>query len=238
VTPFQFIVFCDYLKNHETVRISSFKFKISVPTYRKIVSRVMLILSKSEDFHSYLNKDFRFLDKSLTLPRIDGSFFQIFSLVDGFACLINRPQEDFRLYYSRKESDYCVRYQLWVSLSGRILDIFGPLPGTNNDINLLDQSNLLDNLLPNEYILCDGIYSSRNHTVTTLHSQNLPDGPIREMNQRLCALRAAVEQAIGRLRNFSYTRDRNRRYNSFYHSCCLRIIAIFLNCNQIYKDEI
>jgi len=196
------------------------------------------ILIHSKDFLGYLSEEYRCLDSSLLIqvPGLkDG--IRVNSIVDGFSCDIQRPSENFKDFYSGKEKDYVVRYQIWTSLNGRILSLFGPMAGASNDLSLIDASGLISHLNNLEYVLSDGIYKARDHMLVTKHSQNLPEGPTKELNREFCARRAVVEQTIHKIKVFKYASERSRKYKPSYHGCFLKIIAILVNFNQIYADN-
>jgi len=186
----------------------------------------------SDLFSICLDLNNRYEEDSMMLIDPQGRDIIIYSVIDGFPCYIQRPFIDNKLYYSGKEHAYVLRYQLLVTLTGKILSIFGPLGGSNNDLSLLDNSKMLSYVDENEYILGDGIYESRPHFLITKHTQNLQTEEEKKWNQELTSRRSIVENTIAKIKVFQMASVVYRGKDYVEHGEYVRLICCIVNLNK------
>ena len=70
----------------------------------------------------------------------------IYAFIDGSKHMMCRPTKDQEVVYSGHKRGHCCNWQALVSPDGLILSLFGPLPGSVNDITMLSDSKLINRL--------------------------------------------------------------------------------------------
>jgi len=218
-------MFFNYLKCYFTIRVAAQFWKVSEPTYQSIILKFIDYFMKCPAYDNIKWENRKNGDKIYFLPAL-----YIQSIIDGFCCRIINPQGHTNEYYSGKEKDFSLRYLLGINLKGKIIFLYGGEPGSNNDLNLFDKSNLINSIDENEFILGDGGFRGRVNFVVTQHTQNLEEGTLeRLVNTALCSRRAMVEQIIQRIRVFGIAKERYRGKNFGQHSIIIKIICNLVN---------
>jgi hypothetical protein len=145
-------------------------------------------------------------------------------VIDSFEQRVQRPRDRDEAdgYYSGKKQQHTLKSQVAVDeTTGQVVDISDSVPGPTADMNLLEQSRLLDRLPPGVGGIGDLAYVG----IDTLHPDGLGASPRRKprgkprppqdgaYNTAFSRRRIIVENTIGRMRRYpSITQtDRNHR---------------------------
>jgi len=192
--PEYLLMWLDHCKNYAVDRNGYTHWKLNLSDWKIVIKRTTENLAKSEEIKSYVDLENRYQNPILIFENKPMKL-----VVDGFAVLINSTD---KTYLSGKENDFVYRYLLAVTFLGRICFYFGPYKGASNDLNVLDDSELLDNIDDDEYVLGDGIYQAREKMVHTVHINDFMTEDEKLKWRTLSAYRSIVEQVIQQLKIF------------------------------------
>jgi len=221
------LMWLDHCKNYVVNRNAYTHWKLSLTEWKNVITRTTTNLAKSEEIRSFIDFDIRFLHPALKFQNKI-----MYMVIDGFPVYIKSTNSD---YYSGKEEDHVYRYLIAVSFIGRIVYFFGPYRGASNDLNVLDDSELLNDLNDNEYVLGDGIYRAREKMVHTEHINDFMTEDEKIKWRALSAFRAIVEQTIQKLKIFNVIGGRWRSKDEKLHGIIMGILCSIVNMNQILK---
>jgi hypothetical protein len=132
----------------------------------------------------------------------------LWGFIDGTIRKICRPSKNQRIYYSGHKRCHCLRYQNVTTPDGLISSFYGPLPGSNNDLNILDDSGLSDIMrrhCPDFHLYGDAAYASRGPQFITAFIP--PSNEIeRTINTVMNSYRTEVEHSFAVVNNsFAYS---------------------------------
>jgi len=147
-------------------------------------------------------------------------------VLDATECPIQRPHHWYvqSLYYSGKKKRHTIKYEIGIHLlTGRIVWIAGPIPGSTHDITLCRRSGILTMLLPGEFIMADKGYIGEAQIITPFKT---PTTTQKLFNSQLGQLRVIVENTYGRVKHFrclkhEWTHDLSLHPLTFYFICQL-----------------
>jgi len=221
------LMWLDHCKNYAVNRNAYTHWKLNLTDWKNVITRTTTNLAKSEEIRSFVDLDVRFLHPALKFQNKI-----MYMVIDGFPVYIKSTDLD---DYSGKEKDKVYRYLLAVTFIGRIVFYFGPFRGASNDLNVLDDSELLDNLNDDEYVLGDGIYQAREKMIHTVHINDFMTEDEKIKWKMLAAYRSIVEQTIQKLKIFNIIGGRWRSKDAKLHGTIMGILCSIVNMNQILK---
>lgn len=155
-------------------------------------------------------------------------------LIDSREQRIRRPtgEEKQRPYYSGKKKAHTMKMQASVSLEGRVQAVSESVPGSTSDLELLDQSEVVERLGEDEAAVLDKGYVGveKRHPTHTFYlpRKKPPKGELSpaeaSYNSTLSEVRIAVEHFFGRMSYFGAVTQvfRHRRHR---HSGVVRVVA-------------
>jgi hypothetical protein len=159
-------------------------------------------------------------------------------LIDSREQRIRRPsgQEKQRPYYSGKKKAHTLKMQAAVSVEGVVQAVSASVPGTTSDLELLDQSGVIEQLEPTQAAGLDKGYVG----VDKRHPEHSFEVPFKKprggeltteqkgYNSALSKARIVVEHLFGRMSYFGavYQVYRHRRER---HSAVVRVVAWLAN---------
>jgi len=159
-------------------------------------------------------------------------------LIDSREQRIRRPsgQEKQRPYYSGKKKAHTLKMQATVSVDGQVQAVSASVPGTTSDLELLDQSGVIEQLEPTQAAGLDKGYVGVDKRPPE-HAFEVPfkkprGGDLTQEQQRynsaLSKARIVVEHLFGRMSYFGavYQVYRHRRER---HSGVVRVVAWLAN---------
>ena len=132
-------------------------------------------------------------------------------VVDATEIEVGRPTNSAqqKLFYSGKKKYHTAKFQLVVlPISGVIIHVAGPVPGSVHDIKLFDTSGVSSILRHREFIMGDSGYQGlESRGVECIIPRKKPRGSDRsredmEFNAALSKHRVIVENVISRIKNF------------------------------------
>lgn len=220
------LIVLHYLKNVPTQDFGSQIFKISRPTYRKILWNTLLYLDVVMDEVKIEERFFPFVPA-------EGPFSDISLVIDGTDCPIDRPSRraDRNLFSNGRHKEntygrYNVKYTVAVQVvSGKICFVSPPVPGSKTDIRALKECNLFNLLDDCENVLADKGYQGHPHCLSPFKGKNISSSE-EAFNEVHASVRQIVECLFSRMKIF---RVLNKRFN-----CSLwKHYAVFNVCAQI-----
>jgi hypothetical protein len=135
-------------------------------------------------------------------------YHRLWGFIDGTIKKICRPLENQRLYYSGHKRMHCLRFQNVTTPDGLISSFFGPLPGSHNDLNILDESGLtrvMDEFCGQYYLYGDSAYVSRGPRFMTAFTPATSEEE-KKINVLMNSFRTEVEHSFAVVsNNFSFT---------------------------------
>jgi hypothetical protein len=155
-------------------------------------------------------------------------------IIDTFEQRVQRHKEPKQAdeYFSGKKRQHTLKSQVAVDeLTGQIVDVADSVVGPTADINLLEQSDLLNRLPEGVGAIADLAYVG----IDKLHPQGLAAAPRRKprgksrpdedvaYNQAFSQRRIVVEHTIGRLRRYEAITQTDRHHRQFHTQ---RVVAI------------
>ena len=220
------LVVLHYLKNAPTQDVGSQIFKISRPTYRKILWSTLFFLDVVMDEVKIEERFFPFVPA-------EGPFMNSSLVIDGTDCPIDRPsrREDRNLYSNGRHKEntygrYNIKYTVAVQIvTGKICFVSSPDPGSKTDIRALKECNLFNLLDDGETVLADKGYQGHPHCLSPFKGKNI-DSSEEAFNEIHASVRQIVECLFSRMKIF---RVLSKRFN-----CCLwKHGSVFNVCAQI-----
>ena len=178
----------------------------------------------------------------------------VIGIVDATEIQVCRPGDDImqKMFYSGKKKKHTVKFQVVVEpISGLIMNVFGPVPGSTHDIKLFDYSGVGELLQRRERILADSGYQGLDaRGVPCVLPIKKPRGRertehVRLFNSVISRHRVAVENVISRIKDWQILSqkwrgrifDRTFLYSVFSLCCSLVNIKSKLR-NLSYTDDI
>jgi hypothetical protein len=226
-----------WLRVYPTHEVLGYLFGVSDSTVSRIIQRVLPLLEQAGRDTMRMPDPGRKRRRSLDQLLHDTPELAV--VIDTFEQKIQRPKDpDERdKFYSGKKKTHTLKSQVAVDEdTGTVVDVSDSVPGPTADIQLLDQSRLLERLPEGVGGIGDLAYIG----IDKRHPQGLGAAPRRKRrgqprppadvayNTAFSRRRIIVENTIGRFRRFqSLTQtDRQHRQN---HSARVRAVAGLVN---------
>jgi len=226
-----------WLRVYPTHEVLGYLFGVSDSTVSRIIQRVLPLLEQAGRDTMRMPDPGR--KRRRSLDQLVHDTPDLVLVIDTFEQKIQRPKDpDERdKFYSGKKKTHTLKSQVAVNEdTGAIVDISDSVPGPTADINLLQQSKLLERLPAGVGGMGDLAYIG----IEKLHPQGLGAAPRRKprgqarppedkaYNTAFSRRRIIVENTIGRLRHFqSLTQtDRQHRQN---HRARVQAVAGLVN---------
>lgn len=148
-------------------------------------------------------------------------------------CPVQRPSSEIQQdYYSGKHKYHAMKYEVGIHpISGRLVWIGGPVPGSVHDMRLMYLANILKGILPQELILGDKGYIGNWNIVTPFKKPETVEK--EEISEFLSSKRWIVEHVLGRFKNFKCL-STQWRHNLELHGYIFYIIAEIVNVDMIF----
>lgn len=226
-----------WLRVYPTHEVLGYLFGVSDSTVSRIIPRVLPVLEQAGRDTMRMPDPGRKRRRSLDQLLSDTPELAV--VIDSFEQKIQRPQDPNERdgFYSGKKKTHTLKSQIAVNEeTGAIVDVSESVPGPTADINLLEQSGLMERLPEGVGGIGDLAYVG----IEKLHPQGLGASPRRKprgkprppedvvYNTAFSRRRIIVENTIGRLRRYqslSQT-DRQHRQN---HASRVRAVAGLVN---------
>jgi hypothetical protein len=226
-----------WLRVYPTHEVLGYLFGVSDSTVSRIIQRVLPLLEQAGRDTMRMPDPGR--KRRRNLDQLLHDTPELAVVIDTFEQKIQRPKDpDERdRFYSGKKKTHTLKSQVAVDEdTGAVVDVSDSVPGPTADIQLLEQSSLLERLPEGVGGIGDLAYIG----IAKVHPQGLGAAPRRKprgqprppedvaYNTAFSRRRIIVENTIGRLRRFqSLTQtDRQHRQN---HSARVRAVAGLVN---------
>lgn len=221
-----------WLRLYPIHEVLGYVFAVSDSTVSRLIERVLPILEQSGRDGMRLPDPGK--KRRRQLPDLLKAIPELTVIVDSFEQRVQRPPND-DSHYSGKKKQHTLKSQLAVdSDSGRIVEVSDSVPGPTADINLLQDSGLLERLPEEVGVGGDLAYLKlaklRGHGFSPRRKprgkQRPPDDVL--YNRAFSQFRIVVEQTIGQVRRFQSVTatDRNHRRQ---HSARVAAVAGLVN---------
>ena len=226
-----------WLRVYPTHEVLGYLFGVSDSTVSRIISRVLPILEQAGRDTMRMpdpgRKRRRSLDKLLSDTP------ELVVVIDSFEQRVQRPKEVSERdgFYSGKKKMHTLKSQVAVDEhTGALVDISDSVPGPMADINLLEQSGLMDKLPKNVGGIGDLAYVG----IDKLHPQGLGASPRRKppkkprppddvaYNTAFSRRRIIVENTIGRIRRYQSLTQTDRQHRQ-HHTARVCAVAGLVN---------
>jgi hypothetical protein len=146
--------------------------------------------------------------QALGIPELDHVFGEVCLFLDGFFAGMARPSAGVfrdlqRAFYTRFQGGHGMLFQSVIAPTGLFVDVYGPSPGHQNDINNQAASMISQRLLElfgdaGGTAYGDGIYQVT-ASITRAQGGLIVAEHIKRMNRALNALRVCVENGFSKL---------------------------------------
>jgi hypothetical protein len=211
-----------WLRVYPTHEVLGYLFGVSDSTVSRLIGRVLPMLEQAGRDTMRMPDPGKKRRRSLDELLRDTPELAV--VIDSFEQRVQRPRDRDEAdgYYSGKKKQHTLKSQVAVDeTTGQVVDVSDSVPGPTADLNLLEQSHLLDRLPPGVGGIGDLAYVG----IARLHPDGLGAAPRRKprgqprplgdvaYNTAFSRRRIIVENTIGRLRRYqSITQtDRNPR---------------------------
>jgi len=211
-----------WLRVYPTHEVLGYLFGVSDSTVSRLIGRVLPILERAGQDTMRMPDPGKKRRRSLDELLRDTPELAV--VIDRFEQRVQRPRDrdEADSYYSGKKKQHTLKSQVAVDeATGQVVDVSASVPGPTADLNLLEQSRLLDRLPAGVGGIGDLAYVG----MDKLHPEGLGAAPRRKprgqprppedvaYNTAFSRRRIIVENTIGRLRRYqSITQtDRNHR---------------------------
>jgi len=226
-----------WLRVYPTHEVLGYLFGVSDSTVSRIIARVLPILEQAGRDTMRMPDPGRKRRRSLDQLLQDTP--ELTLVIDSFEQKIQRPKDvgERDRYYSGKKKTHTLKSQIAVNEeTGAIVDVSDSVPGPMADINLLEQSGLMNRLPEGLGGIGDLAYVG----IDKLHPQGRAASPRRKprgkprppedvaYNTAFSRRRIIVENTIGRLRRYQSLNqtDRQHRQN---HASRVRAVSGLVN---------
>ena len=226
-----------WLRVYPTHEVLGYLFGVSDSTVSRIIKRVLPVLEQAGRDGMRMPDPGRKRRRSLDQLLHDTPDLAV--VIDSFEQKVQRPKDPDERdeFYSGKKKTHTLKNQVAVDEeTGAVVDVSESVPGPTADINLLEQSRLMERLPEGVGGIGDLAYVG----IDKLHPQGLGASPRRKprgqprppddvaYNTAFSRRRIIVENTIGRLRRYqSLTQtDRQHRQN---HSARVSAVAGLVN---------
>lgn len=221
-----------WLRVYPTHEVLGYLFGVSDSTVSRIIQRVLPILEQAGRDSMRMPDPGR--KRRRSLDQLLSETPELAVVIDSFEQKVQRPKDpnERDALYSGKKKTHTLKSQIAVhEESGAIVDVSDSVPGPRADINLLEQSELMQRLPQGVGGIGDLAYVG----IEKLHPQGLAASPRRKprgkprppedvaYNTAFSRRRIIVENTIGRLRRYqSLTQtDRQHRQNHAARVCAV-----------------
>ena len=226
-----------WLRVYPTHEVLAYLFGISDSTVSRIIARILPLLERAGRDTMRMPDPGRKRRRSLDELLSDTP--ELVVVIDSFEQKIQRPKDpDERdAYYSGKKKTHTLKSQIAVNEeTGEIVDVSESVPGPTADINLLEQSDLLNRLPEGVGAIGDLAYVG----IEKLHPQGQAASPRRKPrgkprppedrahNTAFSRRRIIVENTIGRLRRYQSLNQTDRQHRQ-KHASRVRAVAGLVN---------
>jgi hypothetical protein len=230
--PDQILLTVIWLRKYPTQEVLGYLFGVSDTSAGRVVKRVLPLLEQSGRATMKMPDPGR--KKRRQLSDLLADTPELAVVIDTFEQRVQRPQtaKQADKYFSGKKRQHTLKSQVAVDEdSGQVVDVSESVVGPTADINLLEQSDLLNRLPPGVGGIGDLAYVG----IDKLHPDGLAAAPRRKpknkprstedgaYNQAFSRRRIIVEQTIGRLRRYEAITQTDRHHRQ-YHTH--RVVAI------------
>ena len=164
---------------------------VSQPTVSRAYRRMLPLISEAlafelPDIHDALNRG-----ESL--------------IIDGTDVPVRKHKPAIRTHYSGKKRKHCVNVEVLTTISGRLMLLAEPVPGSHHDRKAMTESGLEELLAATPY-LGDLGYQGTDAMIPYKKGQRPGTGELikhdKAFNDQLAKIRWAVEQGISHLKNW------------------------------------
>jgi hypothetical protein len=211
-----------WLRVYPTHEVLGYLFGVSDSTVSRLIGRVLPMLEQAGRDTMRMPDPGKKRRRSLDELLRDTPELAV--VIDSFEQRVQRPRDRDEAdgYYSGKKKQHTLKSQVAVDeTTGQVVDVSDSVPGPTADLNLLEQSHLLDRLPSGVGSIGDLAYVG----IDKLHPNDLGAAPRRKprgkprppedvaYNTAFSRRRIIVENTIGRMRRYqSITQtDRNHR---------------------------
>jgi hypothetical protein len=226
-----------WLRVYPTHEVLGYLFGVSDSTVSRIIQRVLPLLEQAGRDTMRMPDPGR--KRRRNLDQLLHDTPELAVVIDTFEQKIQRPKDPDERdpFYSGKKKTHTLKSQVAVDEdTGAVVDVSQSVPGPTADIQLLEQSSLLERLPEGVGGIGDLAYIG----IAQVHPQGLGAAPRRKprgqprppedvaYNTAFSRRRIIVENTIGRLRRFQslIQTDRQHRQN---HSARVRAVAGLVN---------
>lgn len=230
-----------WLRLYPTNEVLGYLFGVSDSSVSRYVHRVVPVLEKAGQDTMRLpdpgRKRRKHLDQLLTdIP-------ELVVVIDSFEQKVQRPSDpnEQQHFYSGKKKMHTLKSQVTVDEeTGRIVDVSESVPGPTADIDLLDQSHLLERLPEDLGAMGDAGYQGIAKRHSHGHSpRKKPRGKPRPpddvaYNHAFSQRRTIVENSIGRMRRYQAITQPDRHHRQL-HAARVRAIAGLANRQMAHR---
>ena len=217
----QLLLTVAWLRVYPTHEVLGYLFGVSDSTVGRIIGRALPVLEQAGRDTMRLPDPGRKRRRSLDKLLCDTP--ELVVVIDRFEQRVQRPKdiEERDGYYSGKKKSHTLKSQVAVNEdSGALVDVSESVPGPTADINLLEQSRLMQKLPENIGGIGDLAYVG----IDKLHPQGLGASPRRKprgkprppddvaYNTAFSRRRIIVENTIGRIRRYQSLTQTDRQH--------------------------
>lgn len=232
-----------WLRKYPTQEVLGYLFGVSDTSAGRVIKRLLPLLEQSGRATMKMPDPGR--KKRRQLSDLLADTPELAVVIDTFEQRVQRPQaaKQADKYFSGKKKQHTLKSQVAVDEdSGQVVDVPESVVGPTADINLLEQSGLLNRLPPGVGGLGDLAYVG----IDKLHPDGLAAAPRRKpknkprpvedgaYNQAFSRRRIIVEQTIGRLRRYQAITQTDRHHRQ-YHTQRVVAIAGLVNRQIAYR---
>ena len=232
-----------WLRKYPTQEVLGYLFGVSDTSAGRVIKRLLPLLEQSGRATMKMPDPGR--KKRRQLSDLLADTPELAVVIDTFEQRVQRPQtaKQADKYFSGKKRQHTLKSQVAVDEdSGQVVDVSESVVGPTADINLLEQSDLLNRLPPGVGGIGDLAYVG----IDKLHPDGLAAAPRRKpknkprstedgaYNQAFSRRRIIVEQTIGRLRRYQAITQTDRHHRQ-YHTQRVVAIAGLVNRQIAYR---
>jgi len=226
-----------WLRVYPTHEVLGYLFAVSDSTVSRIIARILPLLEQAGRDTLRMPDPGR--KRRRNLDQLLRDTPELAVVIDSFEQKVQRPKDpnERDAYYSGKKKTYTLKSQIAVNEeTGAIIDVSDSVPGPTADINLLEQSGLMQRLPEGVGGMGDLAYMG----IEKLHPQGLGASPRRKprgqprppeavaYNTAFSRRRIMVENTIGRMRRYQSITQTDRQHRQ-QHASRVRAIAGLVN---------
>ncbi len=221
-----------WLRVYPTHEVLGYLFGVSDSTVSRLIGRVLPVLEQAGRDTMRMPDPGKKRRRSLDDLLHDTP--ELVVVIDSFEQRVQRPRDRDEAdgYYSGKKKQHTLKSQVAVDeTTGQVVDVSASVPGPTADLNLLEQSQLMDRLPLGVGGIGDLAYVG----IAKLHPDGLGGAPRRKprgqarppedvaYNTAFSRRRIIVENTIGRLRRYQSITQTDRNHRQLHMP---RVIAI------------